>query len=47
MADIQLAQSQIGIWYKMLGTRYIDQKMYGEALKCFQEALKYYPDNQN
>ena len=47
VADIQLAQSQIGIWYKILGTRYIDQKMYGEALKCFQEALKYYPDNQN
>ena len=47
VADIQLAQSQVGIWYKMLGTRYIDQKMYGEALKCFQEALKYYPDNQN
>ncbi len=46
-ADIQLANSQIGIWYKILGTRYIDQKMYGEALKCFQEALKYYPDNQN
>ena len=47
VADIQLAQSQVGIWYKMLGTRYIDQKMYGEALKCFQEALKFYPDNQN
>ncbi|MCR5187817.1 MAG: tetratricopeptide repeat protein [Treponema sp.] len=46
-ADIQLANGQIGIWYKILGTRYIDQKMYGEALKCFQEALKYYPDNQN
>ncbi len=47
VADIQLAQSQIGIWYKILGTRYLDTKMYGEALKCFQEALKYYPDNQN
>ncbi len=47
VADIQLAQSQIGIWYKILGTRYLDQKMYGEALKCFQEALKYYPNNQN
>lgn len=46
-ADVQLANGQIGIWYKILGTRYIDQKMYGEALKCFQEALKYYPDNQN
>lgn len=47
VADIQLANSQIGIWYKILGTRYVDQKMYGEALKCFEEALKYYPDNQN
>ena len=47
VADIQLAQSQIGIWYKILGTRYLDNKMYGEALKCFEEALKYYPDNQN
>ena len=47
VADIQLAQSQIGIWYKILGTRYIEKKMYGEALKCFQSALEYYPDNQN
>ena len=47
VADIQMAQSQVGIWYKILGTRYLDNKMYGEALKCFEEALKYYPDNQN
>ena len=47
VADVQLAQSQIGIWYKILGTRYLDNKMYGEALKSFEEALKYYPDNQN
>lgn len=47
VADIQLAQSQIGIWYKILGTRYLDNKMYGEALKAFQQALQYYPDNQN
>lgn len=46
-ADVQLAVGQIGIWYKILGTRYLDQKMYGEALKCFQQALNYYPDNQN
>ncbi|MBQ3966823.1 MAG: tetratricopeptide repeat protein [Treponema sp.] len=45
--DMQIAQGQIGIWYKMLGTRYLDTKMYGEALKCFQKAIELYPDNQN
>lgn len=47
VADIQLAQSQIGIWHKIVGTRYLDKKLYGEALKSFQAALEYYPDNQN
>ena len=47
VADIQLAKQQIAIWYKMLGTRYVDAKMYGEALKCFQKALEFYPNNQN
>lgn len=47
VADIQLAQTQTGIWYKMLGTRYLDNKLYGEALKCFQRSLQYFPDNQN
>lgn len=47
VSDIQLAQSQIGIWHKIVGTRYLDKKMYGEALKSFKAALEYYPDNQN
>ena len=47
VTDIQLANSQIGIWYKMLATRYLDAKMYGEALKTFQTAIQYYPANQN
>ncbi|MCR5612566.1 tetratricopeptide repeat protein [Treponema sp.] len=47
VADIQLAQAQIGIWHKIVGSRYMDKKMYGEALKSFQAALEYYPDNQN
>ena len=47
VADIQLANSQIGIWHKILATRYLDKKMYGEALKSFETALQYYPDNQN
>ncbi|MCR4627628.1 MAG: hypothetical protein K5640_08280 [Treponema sp.] len=46
-ADLQLANAQIGIWYKILATRYLDAKMYGEALKTFQTALEYYPQNQN
>lgn len=47
VTDIQLANSQIGIWYKMLATRYLDAKMYGEALNTFQTAIQYYPANQN
>lgn len=45
--DIQLANAQVGIWYKILATRYLDSKMYGEALKNFQIAIQYYPENQN
>lgn len=47
VSETQLAMSQVGMWYRLLGTRYVDNKMYGEALKCFQEAIKYYPNNQN
>ena len=47
VADIQLANGQIGIWHKIVATRYLDKKMYGEAMKSFQKALEYYPDNQN
>lgn len=47
VADIQLAQTQTGVWYKMLGTRYLDNKLYGEALKSFEKALQYFPNNQN
>ncbi len=38
---------KIGIWYKILGTRYLDQKMYAKALESFQKALEFYPDNPN
>lgn len=47
IADIDAAQRQVGIWYKILGSRYLDNKMYGEALKAYQNAIMYYPDNQN
>lgn len=47
VVDIQTATTQTGVWYKMLGTRYLDQKMYGKALECFRQAVEIYPDNQN
>ena len=47
IADMQIASSQVGIWYKMLAVRYLDSKMYGEALKYFQKAIQIYPENQN
>lgn len=45
--DMVLANQQIGIWYKMLGSRYLDNQMYGEALEAFRMATTYYPANQN
>lgn len=45
--DIMVAQTQTGIWYKILATRYIDKEMYGEALTALQNAVLYYPTNQN
>lgn len=45
--DIMLVQNRIAIWYKMLGTRYVDAKMYIKALEAFTSALEYYPDNHN
>lgn len=47
VADNQLASQQVGIWYKMLAVRYLDSKMYGEALKNFQKAIQFHPTNQN
>ena len=45
--DIIIAEGRIGVWYKMLGSRYMDKKMYKKALECFKAALEYYPENQN
>ncbi|MBQ9239294.1 MAG: tetratricopeptide repeat protein [Treponema sp.] len=47
IADITLAQQQVGIWYKIVGARYLDNNMFGEALKAYQAAIQYFPDNQN
>ncbi len=45
--DIIAADAQSGIWWKILATRYMDNKMYGEALDAFQKAIAFYPANQN
>lgn len=47
VSDIMVAENRIGIWYKILGSRYMDQKMYKKALDCFKAALEYYPENKN
>ena len=45
--DIMVASERVGTWYKLLGTRYLDKKMYKNALECFQKAIEFYPENQN
>lgn len=45
--DILNADIRTGIWYKILATRYLDNKMYGKALENFRTAIEYYPTNQN
>ena len=47
VADNQIADSQVGVWYKMLAVRYLDNKMYGQALEYFQKAIQFQPTNQN
>lgn len=45
--NIIMSEQRIGIWYKMLGHRYMDKKMYKKAIECFRAALEYYPENQH
>ncbi|MBN2811171.1 tetratricopeptide repeat protein [Treponema zuelzerae] len=45
--DLVNTDIRLGIWYKILGTRYLDNKMYGKALDNFRTAIEYYPTNQN
>jgi len=45
--EILIMEQKIGIWYKVLGRRYMDKKMYKKALEAFQSALEYFPENQH
>lgn len=44
--DVVTAQESIGIWYKMLATRYLEEKMYGEALEALEKAIHFYPTDK-
>ncbi|MGP1444637.1 MAG: tetratricopeptide repeat protein [Treponema sp.] len=45
--DIITMEHRTGIWYKILGRRYMDKKMYKKAIESFQHALEYFPENQH
>lgn len=45
--DIINSDIRVGVWYKLLGIRYLDNKMYSKALENFRMATEYYPENQN
>lgn len=45
--DLQLSKNQIAIWHKIVGSRYIEKGLYGDALKHYIAALEITPDNQN
>lgn len=45
--DILTMEQRVGVWYKILGRRYMDKKMYKKALEAFRNALEYFPENQH
>lgn len=45
--DLVNTDIRLGIWYKILATRYLDNRMYAKALDNFRTAIEYYPTNQN
>jgi Tetratricopeptide repeat. len=45
--DVLNADIRVGMWYKILAIRYLDNGMYAKALENFRTAIEYYPTNQN
>lgn len=45
--DLINTDIRLGTWYKIVATRYLDNRMYGKALENFRLAIDYYPTNQN
>lgn len=40
------AMGHVGTYWKLLASRYIDKRMFGEALKAAQKAVTFYPDDK-
>jgi tetratricopeptide (TPR) repeat protein len=38
--------AQTGVYWKILGSRLLDKKLYGEALEALEQAALYYPDDE-
>jgi tetratricopeptide (TPR) repeat protein len=38
--------AQTGVYWKILGSRLLDKKLYGEALEALEEAARYYPEDE-
>lgn len=45
--DVLNSDIRIGLWYKILATRYLDNGMYAKALENFRTAIEFFPQNQN
>lgn len=46
ITELVKKQSELGIYYRMLGMEYFDQEMYGPALELFREGMEIYPNNR-
>jgi tetratricopeptide (TPR) repeat protein len=38
--------AQTGVYWKILGSRLIDKKLYGEAIEALEQAARYYPEDE-
>jgi tetratricopeptide (TPR) repeat protein len=39
------AAGKVGLYWKLLATKYMDKKMYGEAMDALKQAIYYYPED--
>ncbi|HOX47813.1 MAG TPA: tetratricopeptide repeat protein [Spirochaetia bacterium] len=44
---VVLADEKVGIYYKILASRLLEKKLYGEAYEALAKAVEYFPSNSN